>query len=84
MTSLDDKLNNMNHPVTKMLAAIHGKGEQSNSQDIQGFKGKMIRALLKSQSKEHYEALYAMWDEAPFKEASRMIIKLIYQIISVD
>jgi len=81
MTSLEDKLNDMNHPVTKMLAAIHAKREPRDSEE-EGFKGKMIRALLKSQSKEHYDALYAMWDEAPFKDASRMIIKLIYQIIT--
>lgn len=78
---LREKMSDANHPVSRMLTKIHARGTQSVHENDVSFKGVMLRALLKSKTTEHYHALYALWDDAPFKEASRLLIKLVFQMM---
>jgi hypothetical protein len=80
MATLDDKMNDPTHPVTKMLTAIHANKHNGPPLDDDTFKAKIVRAVMKSKTLEHYEALYAMWDDAPFKDVTRMVIKMMFQL----
>lgn len=94
-SSIETKLRDTSHPVTQMLVQIHELKQtgifKSNSDDPSGalsdhdrFVRTLVRALYASQTEEHYEAIYAMWDDAPFRDVARMMIRTIHNLIMAN
>jgi len=87
------KLSDTEHPVTRILTHIHEMREQKvfevfeakthlgKCDDDTRFVRRLVRAFEASQTREHYAAFYSLWDDAPFRDVSRMVIKLIYNFI---
>lgn len=86
------KLEDPTHPMTRMLSNVHELAStgafntttvktDDDSGEEQRFASTLVRALQASNTREHYEAMYALWDDAPFRDISRMLIKLIYKFI---
>jgi hypothetical protein len=87
MEQLKAKLNDANHPMTKMLSEIHSLKVQNafnESNTTDSFAFTLVRALKASQTQEHYLAMYALWDDAPFKDISRMMMRMVYKYITTS
>ena len=85
MATLSEKMSDMDHPMTRILVEIHSLREQKffkRSNDE--FAQTLVRALKKSQTEEHYLAMYALWDDAPFRDVSRMVIRMVFNLIKTS
>lgn len=96
MSSIETKLRDTSHPVTQMLVQIHelkqtgifksnhSDDATASSSDHDRFVRTLVRALYASQTEEHYEAIYALWDDAPFRDVARMMIRTIHNLIMAN
>lgn len=77
------KMEDASHPMTKMLTEIYTLRENSSFKETSddAFANALVNALKASQTEEHYEAMYALWDDSPFKDVARMAIRMIHKYV---
>lgn len=80
---LRQRMEDPSHPVTKMLTDIYALRERHvfDTASSDSFASILVDAFRASQSEAHYKAMYALWDDAPFKDVSRMVMRVMHKYI---